>query len=178
METWEEAVAEHRYDDAVALVEDGNAAQIEMAKRNAVARATDLRGHIVSASRSKEFRQLLQIREEPETMQLLALLPEAVADDARQHLDDAVVWRTIQEDANTRRIKKANSALADFDIGLAKALIRKIDVEFLTDQDRVHYDELLLGMTTRTMEGDQVREAVGPLAESPPEPPKRRWWKR
>jgi hypothetical protein len=177
MRAWENAIAEHRYDDATVLVGNNDLTKVEAARRMATSRATHLRGRIVASSKSKEFRQLLHIREDPETTQLLALLPEAVAEDAQQHLDDAVVWRTIQEEVNTRRIKKANSALADFDLGLSKALIRKIDSEFLTDKDRSTYDELLLGITARSMEGAEVRDAVGPLLD-PPDPSKRRWWKR
>jgi len=140
--------------------------------------AVDLRTQITAASKTKDFRTLLALNSDPDTRRLLALLPEAVASDALTHLDDAVVWRSIQEEANARRIKKANGALADFDLGLTRALTRKVDAEFLTEADRVTYDELLLGITTRSMEMDQVLDAAGPLDPPDDEPPKRRWWKR
>lgn len=144
----------------------------------AVAVAVDLRSQITAASKNKDFRTLLALNAQPDTRQLLVLLPEAVASDALTHLDDAVVWRSIQEEANSRRIKKANGALADFDLGLTRALARKVDPEFLTETDRTAYDELLLGITTRSMEMDQVLDAAGPLDLPEDEPPRRRWWKR
>lgn len=176
MQEWEQAIAEHKYDQARAL--GGPPESIEAAEQSAIGNATELRNRITTAAKAKDFRAMLEIEAEASTRSLLQLLPEAIATDAGTHLDDAVVWRTIQEDANTRRIKKAQGAFADFDLGLTRALIRKVDTEFLAEPDREAYDRLLLDMTARTMELDEVMEAVGPLDTPEVPPSKRRWWKR
>lgn len=178
MQEWEQAAQDHRYDQARQSSGPQDQESIDRAEEAAIAEASELRNRITAASKEKDFRALLAIDSLPMARTLLGLLPEAIATDACTNLDDAVIWRTIQEDANTRRIKKAQGSFADFDLGLTRALIRKVDTEFLTTSDQQQYDELLLGITARTMEMDEVMEAVGPL-DSPDVPPsKRRWWKR
>ena len=102
------------------------------------------------------------------------LLPTAASDRARLHLRQARRWADRKRATNRRRLDEARAALTALDLELARGLLARVEDPFLDDAGRKERDDLLLELSARTMEFEDIARAVPP----PEQPRRRRWWRR
>ncbi len=69
-------------------------------------------------------------------------------------------------------------ALDQFDVDLAAGLLKRVDQRFLDEEGKQRKDDLLLRLSGRKLELEELEAATADVA--PPNPPhrRRRWWRR
>jgi hypothetical protein len=138
--------------------------------------AQHLTSRIRALALRDDYRGLLAVAARPETEQLLDLLSNDLASAARVHLDAAHRWRERKVQANRRRLTEAQTALDAFDVSLARALLGRIEEDWLEPQDESARDQLLLRLSARTMESEELTSLASEAIEE--HRPRRRWWQR
>ena len=152
---------------------------VETARSDAVTRAEHLAGRIQSMARADHYEGLLGLAEDPETGMLLALLSQEIRRGAQLHLDGALRRRKRFQAAAGRHMKAASEALVLFDTRSAEGEIARVEVRWLTAEQREELDALRaqaervaaerLDLESRTAE--VLREHI---SENPIKPPKGR----
>ena len=138
--------------------------------------AQQLTSRIRASAVRDDYRSLLEIDAEPDTARLLDLLSTDLAAAARIHLDAARRWKLARQEANRRRLDEALGALDGFDLPLTRALLSRIEEEWLLPEDAAARDQLLLRMEARTMETEELSSRADEAIEE--HRPPRRWWQR
>lgn len=139
-------------------------------------RAQQLTSHIRSLAVRDDYRGLLVLAGHPETQPLLSLLSNDLASAARIHLEAAERWRQRRVQANRRRLSEAHDALDAFDVPLARALLGRVEDEWLEPDDAGERDRLLLRMEARSMENEELATLAEEAIDE--HRPRRRWWQR
>lgn len=139
-------------------------------------RAQQLASRIRALAIRDEYRNLLEIDAQPETARLLDALGTDLAAAARVHLDAARRWRARMEETNRRRLTEARDALNGFDLTLTRALLSRIEEDWLTSDDAAVRDEVLLQMEARTMETEDLTALAAEAFEG--HKPRGRRWRR
>ena len=103
-----------------------------------------------------EHRSLLEIDADPDTSPLLDLLGNDLAAAARLHLDAARRWKLRMEETNRRRLEEARIALDGLDLTLTRALLTRIEEDWLTADDAAARDDTLLQLEARAMETEDL----------------------
>ncbi|MXY77743.1 MAG: hypothetical protein F4Y40_11835 [Acidimicrobiia bacterium] len=182
----EEALAELDFRAARALADRSVEADrkrlrrlVETARAEAVTRAEHLAARIQSMARADHYEGLLGLAEDSETELLLALLSPELRRGAQLHLDGALRRRKRFRAAAGRHMKAASEALALFDTRTAEGEIAKVEIRWLTTDQREELDTLRaqaervaserLDLESRTAE--VLREHI---SENPINPPRRR----
>lgn len=138
--------------------------------------AQELASRIRALAIRDEYRNLLEIDAQPDTIRLLNALGTDLAAAARLHLDAARRWKVRMEEANRRRLTEARDALNGFDLTLTRALLSRIEEDWLTSDDAAARDEILLQMEARTMETEDLTALAAEAFEQ--HKPRRRRWRR
>ncbi len=126
-------------------------------------------------ARSHDYRSLLDIVDRPSTISLLGLLPANTKSRSEVHLRGARRWAERQVEANSRRLDEVAKAVAELDLEFASAVLRRLDKEFLDDAMRETRNQLLLEITARTIEMEELQNsAERVISEETPT----RWWQR
>ncbi|MDR9449776.1 MAG: hypothetical protein RI637_01050 [Acidimicrobiia bacterium] len=139
-------------------------------------RAQQLASRIRALAIRDEYRNLLEIDAQPDTARLLDALGTDLAAAARVHLDAARRWRARMEETNRRRLTEARDALNGLDLTLTRALLSRIEEDWLTDDDAAVRDEILLQMEARTMETEDLTALAAEAFEE--HKPRGRRWRR
>lgn len=138
--------------------------------------ARQLTSRIRALAVRDDHRGLLDIDADPNTARLLALLSGDLAAAARVHLEAARRWRQRREEANRRRLEEARAALNGFDLALTRALLSRIEDDWLAPEDVSTRDQILLLMEARLMETEELSDLANEAIEE--HHPRRRWWQR
>ncbi len=138
--------------------------------------AQQLTSRIRALAVRDDYRGLLKIDAHPDTARLLDLLSNDLAAAARVHLDASQRWKIRKAEANRRRLQEAQVALDGFDLALTRALLSRIEEEWLAPEDATARDEILLQMEARSMETEELNTLAAEAIEE--HRPPRRWWKR
>lgn len=137
-------------------------------------RARQLASRIRAYAVRDEHRALLEIDADPATSRLLERLGTDLAAAARLHLDAARRWKLRMEETNGRRLEEARAALDAFDLALTRALLSRIEEDWLTPDDAAVRDQILLQLEARTMETEDL-SALADEAFQEFKPLKKRW---
>jgi hypothetical protein len=179
-DTLERAIDELRFDDAEALAaSDEEHHRLSDARAAAIERALALQVEMVELGRAADHRRILEIDAEPGTERLLALISPAARDRADLQVRLAKRWQTEQRATAHRRMLEARKALDGLDFTLARGLLQKVDGELLDDADKIERDNMLLELSARAMEMEELAEkAARIVADTRPPERKRRWFRR
>lgn len=139
-------------------------------------RAHQLTSRIRALAVRDDYRGLLAVAGQPETDRLLDLVSNDLASAARVHLDAADRWRQRRVQANRRRLAEAHEALDAFDVTLGRALLGRIEEDWLEPDDAADRDQLLLRVEARAMETEELASLASDAIEE--HKPRRRWWQR
>ena len=139
--------------------------------------ARQLASRIRALAMRDEHRSLLEIDAEPNTSVLLESLGTDLAAAARLHLEAARRWRVRMEETNSRRLEEARAALDAFDLALTRALLSRIEEDWLTPDHAAVRDEILLQLEARTMETEDL-SALADEAFQEFKPLKKRWQRK
>jgi hypothetical protein len=139
--------------------------------------ARQLASRIRALAVRDEHRALLEIDADPATSRLLDSLGTDLAAAARLHLDAARRWRLRMEETNSRRLEEAQAALDAFDLALTRALLSRIEEDWLTPDHAAVRDEILLQLEARTMETEDL-SALADEAFQEFKPLKKRWQRK
>lgn len=169
------------FDDAAALLAGATggeqellAAELERRRQQAGEEAVALHQLLERLSADGDHAAVLELDADPATARLLALLEPAARSRAELRLREARRWRDARRASNERRLIEARRALDALDLKLARGLTAKVEERFLDDQGKADLDDLLLRLTARSMELEEIEAAV-PVR---PTRPRRRWWRR
>lgn len=178
-DTLARALEELRFDDAAALaVDDVDAAQVKAAREAALEAARGLQTEMVELGRAGDHRRILELQADPRTERLLSLLSPAVRERADLQIRLARRWADERRSTNRRRLDEAAKALAGLDFELARGLLLKIDGAFLDDADRGERDRLLLDLSARSLEMEELSSQADRLLAQAAPPKKKRWFRR
>lgn len=184
-----EMLDELRFDEAEKLVEgaEGDAETgllDEIAARRAAAedRARTMAEQIIELGDEREFDEIIELAHDPDTRPLLDLLPDTYRKRPNLYLREAIRWEQKRKETSSRRLTEARKALDGLDLELARGLMNRVDSRFLTDEQKVERDRLLLDISARTMELESLDESGDELIERR-EPRQQRssrrpWWRR
>lgn len=183
--SFDRALEEFRFADAEGLVADADP-EVAAALRSEIGRRRDAAEaaaairyqQIVDAKSAGRYDDVLALRDDPTTPPLL----ELVGDTARRRADvffgDAEGWAQTQRKTNLRRMADARKALDEFDVDMARGLLRQVGNRFLDADARRLRDDLAAEVASRQSELDALRTA-GERVEAESRPPRRRpWWRR
>lgn len=137
--------------------------------------ARDLHARITELARSHDYRDLLDIAREASTEGLLRLLPPNTKSRSEVHLKGAVRWAERQVEANRRRLDEVEKAVAELDIEFASGVLRRLDDGFMDGPMRDRRNQLLLDITARTIELEELQSNAARVIE---EERPARWWQR
>ena len=140
--------------------------------------ALELVNEVLRLAREHDNTALLAIEADPSTEALLSQLTDRQAGQARVHLRAARMWKAKQNRKAGDKLDAAEEAMNRLDLVLARGILRKLDSEILERQQLDRYDSLLLAVTARQMELDEISDS---LPEPPPDDAKsrrRRPWRR
>ena len=135
-------------------------------------------GEIVQHARAHDNKSLLTIALDPETVELLAVLPQRELRQAEVHLEAARIWQVTQNEKAKRKLDAANKAIDSLDIPLARGVLRKIDPDVLDETELDRYDELLLSVEARAVELEEIESRLPPTPPAEAPPRRRRFWRR
>ncbi|MYD04786.1 MAG: hypothetical protein F4X21_07715 [Acidimicrobiia bacterium] len=116
---------------------------VEAGRMEAVARAEQLAGRIQAMARADHYEGLLDLAEDPETEPLLNLIPPEINRGARLHLDGALLRQKRYQAAADRHMKNATEFLALFDPKAAFNEIKKVELRWISDAQRVELHALV-----------------------------------
>ena len=128
-------------------------------------------------ARQHDHVALLAIDAEPETAELLALLPEEFTEATRVHLEGARSWRRRKVEANKRRLGEVRQALDGFDLVRARSILLRIEEEYLSPESVADRDQILLDFESRSMETEQIQAIADEIIQENT-PRWRRWIRR
>lgn len=179
-----QALTELRFDVAEGLIagllpERRPALEVRLAAAREAAqeRARRLATTIQETSSRHDHNRLHAIASAPDTAPLLALLPEVNRRQSEILLGSGERWGRRQTEANRRRLREARTALDRFDVELARGLLTRLDATFLGDEEIEERDQLLLDLTSRSMEMEQLSGAADQIVADG-RTARRRWWRR
>ncbi|MGF1664968.1 MAG: hypothetical protein ACFCVC_01735 [Acidimicrobiia bacterium] len=173
------ALEELRFDDAAALaVGEAEAARVKAARDVALDAARALQTEMVELGRVDDHRRILDLAADPRTEQLLSLLSPAVRERADLQIRLATRWADERRSTNRRRLNEAAKALAGLDFELARGLLLKIEGTFLDDAGRAERDRLLLDLSARSLEMEELSSQADRLLAQATPPKKKRWFRR
>ena len=180
---FEQALTELDFDDALAEAEEIEAAtgevgltdRVRTEREHAEGSARSLHSRLTELARSHDYRSLLDIGNHRSTPQLLALLPDDTRNRSEVHLRGAERWAERQVDANRRRLDEVARAVDALDLEFATGVLRRLDEGFLDEVMRERRNQLLLDITARTIELEELQASASRVVaeERPP-----RWWQR
>lgn len=139
--------------------------------------ARALSSEISRLARAHDNKALLKVAAQPETNELLAVLPERESRQAVVHLRSAGIWKAKLNRKANGKLEAASKALDELDLVLARGILRKIDAEILDETALATYDELLLAVEARAMELDEIESAL-PEIPAEREERRKRFWNR
>lgn len=122
--------------------------------------AEDLVRQVLRLARGDEHKGLLAIDADPATEALLSVLSDRQTAQARVHLRAARAWKERQNRKARDKFSSANRALEELDLVLAKGILRKLDTEILEPSELDRYDELLLAITARSIELEEIESQI------------------
>jgi hypothetical protein len=173
------ALEELRFDDAAALaVNEADVARLQAGREAALDAARTLQTELVELGRVDNHRRILELAADPRTEQLLSLLPPAVRERADLQIRLATRWADERRATNRRRLDEAARALAGLDFELARGLLLKIEGSFLDDAGRDERDRLLLDLSARSLEMEELSSQADRLLAQATPPKKKRWFRR
>lgn len=143
-----------------------NAATTEQAK--------ELVNVVLRLAREDDHKGLWVIDTDPATDTLLSLLSDKQTAQARTHLKAARAWQVKQNRKARDKFASATKALEELDLVLARGILRKLDTEIFEPPELDRYDELLLAITARSIELEEIESQI---RSDPPEE-KRRFRRR
>jgi hypothetical protein len=132
---------------------------------------------IVNLAREHDYRRLLELAADPAIDGMLDELPADTRRRSRLHLQRAVRWSEQQYEANRRRMGEARRALDGLDLELARGVLARIDEEFLDEADVERRDALLLEVSARQVEFEDLDQLAAEVGRVRPPSRKRRWWR-
>ena len=146
-----------------------------MDESNRVNEAKHLVDEILDEARANDHKRLLALASAPETDELLDLLSNREAGQARQHLRAARLWQAQQNERAKSKLDAAARALDELDLPLARGILRKIDSTVLDEVQQARFDGLLLAVEARAMELEDIESKLPPADEKKSS---RRFWNR
>lgn len=132
---------------------------------------------IIDLGAERDYAALAELRLRPATPQLLTLLDDAARQRAELFLKQVERWEETQRETARRRLAEARKALEGLDLELARGLLTRVDNRLLDDEAREEKSRLLLELTARSMELEQLQAAAEQLRKEP-RPARQPWWKR
>jgi hypothetical protein len=178
-DTFQRALEELRFDDAAELaIAEAEAAELNAARAAALAEARELQTEMVELGRVGDHRRILELHAHPRTELLLSQLPPAVRERADLQVRLATRWADERRSTNRRRLDEAAKALAGLDFELARGLLLKIDGAFLDDSGAAERDRLLLDLSARTIEMEELSSQADRLLAREAPAKKKRWFRR
>lgn len=139
--------------------------------------AHDLYRRLADAFDAGRQAEVVAIRDDAGTEALVALLSETQQDRVALFFRTATRWEESQRQTALRRLADAQKALDGLDLQLARGLLARVENRFLQDEEIARKDALLLDVSARSMELENLEdEGRRLIAEA--EPKKRRWWRR
>lgn len=148
-----------------------------MESQDSALRTQRLIQQILQDARAHDYSALLAADADPETEGLLRLVSERESLQARQHLRGARIWRAQQTEKIKGKLDAAQTALNEFDLALARGILRKIDSSILDEQLLVRFDELLLSVEARAVELEDLQSRL-PTPPDQKTKPRKRFRKR
>jgi hypothetical protein len=137
-----------------------------------------LADRIMTLGHERRYPELYALANDARTEDLLSRLGETPRFRARLQLTESLRWAESKRRTAARRLEDASKALDALDLDLARGLLARVDGRFL-DEDLVGLrDELLLSLSARTMEAEELSEVAGRIDEDADPPRRRRWWRR
>lgn len=138
--------------------------------------AAALHAEITRLARAHDHRALYRLAEDADTSRLLDELGESQRTRSLVHLEAARRWADRQIELADRRLDEAEAALSALDVRYAKALLVRMDDEFVVGDARRRRDELFVAVAGREHEFEQLDRTAEAIAEEAA--PRRRWWRR
>lgn len=139
--------------------------------------AHELYRRLTDAVESGRQADVVAIRDDPHTDYLVGLLSDTQRDRADLFFRNAARWEESQRQTARRRLADAEKALGGLDLQLARGLLARVDSRFLDEEEIARKDRLLLDVSARSMELENLEdESRRLIAEAAPK--KRRWWRR
>jgi hypothetical protein len=164
-ESFEAALAQYRFDEAEELLNRAPADRVgdlrlELETWRAEAEETGRSTYqrILDLGASGTYDELLELYRDPTTARLLATLSDAERERVELHLRGAERWEETRRETNRRRMAEARRALDSLDLQLARGLLARVDGRYLDEQDASHRDDLLLELSARSMELEELSE--------------------
>ncbi|MFQ5554153.1 MAG: hypothetical protein ACE5GC_02130 [Acidimicrobiia bacterium] len=170
------ALEQFRFGDAEALVRgmEGEARsaageRLSAAIAAATDAADDLANRIQALARHDHYAALLDLAARDNTARLLELVPAEIRRGAQLHLDGAVRRRDMSVKLARRHLDGADAALDGFDPAAAEKALAKVDLAWLSAEDRARYEELRERTNKVTEETSEIAAATAEvLAEYQP----------
>ncbi len=182
--SFETALAEYRFDDADRLLAQAPPDTVEMLSSVLEHRRTEAEElgrsryqRILDLGASGSYGELLEICSDPTTTRLMALLTQAERDRVSLHLRGAERWAESKRETNRRRLGEARRALDGLDLQLARGLIARVDGRYLEPDDVEERDELLLDVSARSMELEEL-DQLDTQMKADQKPRRRLPWRR
>jgi hypothetical protein len=138
--------------------------------------ARELHRRILRLGEDGDHMSILDVQADPATTPLLSLLSDAARDRAELTFRIAERWGDSQRQVNARRLGEAHRAFDAFDVELARGLLARLYDRFLTTEQVAERDDLLLALSARSMELEDLRQAEERLTGR--KPTSRRPWSR
>ncbi len=138
--------------------------------------AAALHAEISRLARAHDHRALYRLADADHTHRLLDELGESQRTRSLVHLESARRWAGRQIELANRRLDEAEAALSTLDVRYAKALLVRMDDEFVVGEARRRRDELFVAVAGREHELEQLGRTAEAIAEEAM--PRRRWWQR
>lgn len=184
-----ELLEEMRFDEAAGLIEQSShdpddELRREIARRRDEAedRGRDLARHIVELGEERNLDEIVDLGRDATTAPLLALAPDTSRKRAELYLRESERWANRRAQISARRLGEARRALDGLDLELARGLMKRIDGRFLSDEQMIERDQLLLDISARAMEvesltamGRRLADETGSRERKQKKPP---WWQR
>jgi len=153
------------------------AARMNTARRAAIDSANDLRARIVDLGQQERYLALMEIAANPSTNPLLDLLSGPARQRSDIYLRETSHWVDKQRSANHRRLTDARDALDALDVDLAKAILGRVDSQFLDEAGSDERDRLIIEMESRSMELEELTGAAEQVIAAE-KPARRKRWHR
>jgi len=133
---------------------------------------------IVQHARAHDNKSLLTIAVDPETEEILAVLPQRELGQAEVHLEASRIWQVGQNEKAKRKLDAASKAIDRLDIPLARGVLRKIDADLLDKPELGRYDELLLAVEARAVELEEIEGRLPQTPAADTRSRQKRFWRR
>lgn len=134
---------------------------------------------ILALAHERRYAELFALADDHRTEVLLSRLPETPRFRARLQLSEAHRWAESKRRTASRRLEEAARALDRLDLELARGLLARIDGRFLDENLAGRRDELLLAVSARAMEAEELSGLADRVVDEEDLPRRRRrWWRR